>query len=214
MLFAGGSVSDALFFEKENRYDAASKSRARANGVNWSLLTAPPLAPLLPIVATGNPDAVRACIDRYGGLVWGMARRFFGSSPDAEDAVQDVFMDLWRSAARFDPRVSSEPVFVAMIARRRLIDRRRRGQRRLDTEPFAEGATAEGDAAEQSSDAARASQAIDQLRPEQRQVLLLAACHGMSHDEIARATGMPLGTVKAHARRGLLRVRAILGETP
>ena len=172
----------------------------------------PPPAALLPDVASGKPEAVRACIDRYGALVWGIARRFFGASPDAEDAVQDAFMDLWRSAGRYDPRVSSEPVFVAVIARRRFIDRKRRGQRRLDTEPLPEiqvaPATTTG---EQAAEAKLAQRALEELRPEQRQVLVLSACHGMSHEEISQATGMPLGTVKAHVRRGLVRVREMLG---
>lgn len=169
------------------------------------------IQPLLPSVATGNQDAIRSCIDRYGALVWSIARRFFGASADAEDAVQDAFMDLWRSAGRYDPRVSSESVFVAMIARRRFIDRRRKGQRRLDTEPLTSTVPMQEGLAEQTADAERASRALDQLRPEQKQVLVLSTCQGLSHDEISRVTGMPLGTVKAHARRGLIRVREILG---
>jgi len=161
-------------------------------------------------VASGDPDATRACIDRYGGLVWGIARRFFGVNPDAEDAVQEAFLDLWRSAGRYDPNMSSEPVFVALIARRRFIDRRRRTQRRLDTEPLAPEAAGMAVSADRVAEANLASRALDQLRPEQRQVLLLAACHGMSHEEIAQATGMPIGTVKTHARRGLAAVREIL----
>ena len=58
-----------------------------------------------------------------GGLVWSLARKFLRSHADAEDAVQEIFVDVWRSAARFDPAIASETTFVAMIARRRLIDR-------------------------------------------------------------------------------------------
>ena len=163
-------------------------------------------------VASGDPAATRACIDRYGGLVWGIARRFFGGNADAEDAVQEAFLDLWRSAGRYDPKVSSEAVFVALIARRRFIDRRRRTQRRLDTEPLVMDSASTSQSAEQVTEANLAGRALDQLRPEQRQVLLLAACHGMSHEEIAQATGMPLGTVKTHARRGLVAVREILSR--
>ena len=64
------------------------------------------------------------------------------------------------------------------------------------------------------AEAALAARALDQLRPEQRQVLILTACHGLSHEEVATSSGMPLGTVKAHARRGLIRVREALGELP
>jgi RNA polymerase sigma factor (sigma-70 family) len=165
---------------------------------------------LLGRVGSGDPGAVRDCIARYGGLVWSIARRFEGN--DAEDAVQEIFLDLWKSAARFDPQLSSEPAFVAMLARRRLIDRRRMRQRRPTTEtiaaepPIADHARGPDTCAE----ASQAARALDRLRPEQRHVLLLATCHGMSHGEIAAQTGMPLGTVKAHARRGLQSIRAAL----
>jgi RNA polymerase sigma-70 factor (ECF subfamily) len=166
--------------------------------------------PLLPRIARGDAGAVRVCLARYGALVWAMARRL--APADAEDAVQDVFLDLWKSAARFDTEVASEPVFVAMIARRRLIDRRRRAGRRppptspAELPPLADPASGPDVCAE----ASMAAQALDALRPEQREVLLLATCFGQSHEEIAQQTGLPLGTVKSHARRGLLRIRALL----
>jgi RNA polymerase sigma-70 factor (ECF subfamily) len=165
-------------------------------------------------VTSGDPAAVRECIARYGGLIWSLARRFSPSPTDAEDAVQEIFLDVWRSADRFDPTASSEVAFVAMIARRRLIDRRRQRRRRPDTEPLPEGpsthAGPEYAQMELCGEAVIAGKALAQLRPEQREVLILSAYHGLSHEEIAAATGMPLGTVKAHARRGLLRVRELL----
>lgn len=171
--------------------------------------------PLLQRVATGDSAAVRACIDRYGGLVWSLARRYSTGSAEAEDAVQEIFLDLWRSAARFDPAVSSETTFVAMIARRRLVDQRRKSKRAPQTESLADAPTpAELGAATRVEDCAEASiaaEALAQLRPEQRLILVLSTCHGLTHEEIAKTVQMPLGTVKAHARRGLLRVREILG---
>ena len=174
------------------------------------------LAPLLPRIAQGDRSAIRECIARYGGLVWSLARR--ATQHDAEDAVQEIFLDLWKSAARFDPRLGSEPTFVATIARRRLVDRRRQRQRRPETESLGDESSAMNEAStssvppEMGAEAALAARALDQLRPEQRQVLILTACHGLSHEEVATSTGMPLGTVKAHARRGLIRVREALGE--
>src|SRR5262245_66294972 len=93
-------------------------------------------ASLLARVAEGDAIAVRECIARYGGLVWSIARRF--ELADAEDAVQEIFLDLWKSAARFDPNIASETAFIAMIARRRLIDRRRTRKRRPTTEQLPE----------------------------------------------------------------------------
>ncbi len=181
------------------------------------------MTPLLLRIADGDRTAIRECIAQYGGLVWSLARRACQSSgmADAEDAVQDVFLDLWKSAAKFDPNVGSEITFVATIARRRLIDRRRQRQRRPETEALPEsrsevGATSSNSPGsvppEMGAEAALAARALDQLRPEQREVLVLTACHGLSHEEVATKTGMPLGTVKAHARRGLIRMREVLGE--
>lgn len=176
------------------------------------------MTPLLPRIAEGDRSAIRECIARYGGLVWSLAKR--AAQTDAEDAVQEIFLDLWKSASRFDPRVGSEVTFVATIARRRLIDRKRQKQRTPDTESLADAsreaasATSSSMPPEMGAEAALAARALDQLRPEQRQVLILTACHGLSHEEVATSTGMPLGTVKAHARRGLMRVREALGELP
>jgi RNA polymerase sigma factor (sigma-70 family) len=165
---------------------------------------------LLARVASGDGAAVRECIAQYGGLVWSIARRF--ELADAEDAVQEIFLDLWKSAARFDPNVASEATFIAMIARRRLIDRRRTRRRRPATEQLPEIPAMASDAMQPdaTTEARKAAAALDQLRPEQRQVIVLSTCHGMSHGEISAQTGMPLGTVKAHARRGLMMIRAAL----
>jgi RNA polymerase sigma-70 factor (ECF subfamily) len=166
---------------------------------------------LLERVAAGDTAAARACIERYAGLVWSLARRT--SPEEAEDAVQEIFLDVWKSAARFDPARGSEATFVAMIARRRLIDRRRRGRSR-EHGPLADDLVEEGafGRVEAAAEAAIAARSLSGLRPEPRRVLLLATCEGLSHAEIAEALGMPLGTVKAHVRRGLLHVkRALFG---
>ena len=169
-----------------------------------------PALPLLARAAGGDAGAVRECLVRYGGLVWSMARRF--APADAEDAVQEIFVDLWKSAGRFDPEVASEPVFVAMIARRRLIDRRRHTNRQPGTEAIGDLWTIADPSAgpDRCAEASMAARALGQLRSEQREVLLLSVCVGLSHEEIAAQIGMPLGTVKTHARRGLLRIRAVL----
>lgn len=172
-----------------------------------TLLDAPAL---LARVAIGDRAAMRDCLARYGGLVWSLARRF--DPVDAEDAVQEIFLEIWKSAARFDPTVASEAAFIAMIARRRLIDRRRTRQRRPVTEQIAPDpqVAAAGSGPETCAEASQAARALAVLRPEQRQVVVMATCEGMSHGEIAEQTGMPLGTVKAHVRRGLMSIRAAL----
>lgn len=171
--------------------------------------------PVLIRVARGDALALRECIDQFGSLIWSIARRLTRTHADAEDAVQEIFTDIWRSAARFDPAQGSEKVFVATIARRRLIDRLRRAGRHATTELTDEMESLAwsdpGTHAETCAEAQAAAQAVMQLRPEQRKVLELGLLQGLSHSEIAEALQMPLGTVKTMMRRGLLRVRQIMG---
>lgn len=187
---------------------------------------------VLPLVASGEADAVEACLDRYGGLVWSLARKYFVSRTDAEDAVQEAFLALWENASRFDPSVAGETTFVAMIARRRMIDLVRKAgaaRRKLDSsgggeapppvdqiaaaEPttvLADGAALSGP--EVAEEAARVRVQLARLSEEQRRVLEYALIEGQSQSQIAELTGWPLGTVKSHARRGMKRLRELLSE--
>lgn len=168
---------------------------------------------LLPRIADGDQSAVPECISRYGGLIWSLARRRMASREDAEDVVQEVFIDLWRSADRFDPLVAEEITFVAMIARRRVIDRVRR-RARLPQTASIDGIDAvelpdpPGDASverrlELGEEARIADEHLGQLKPEEQRVLRLSIYDDLSHSAIATCTGLPLGTVKSHIRRGL-----------
>jgi RNA polymerase sigma-70 factor (ECF subfamily) len=166
-------------------------------------------------IADGNPSAVRECIDQYGALVWSLARRLTRSSADAEDATQEIFLEIWRNAARFDPLKGSDKTFIAVIARRRLIDRLRKLHREapIDSVEVLEFiAWSEPPAAisETAMDVQQASHAFAQLRNEHREVLGLALVHGLSHSEIAAKLDMPLGTVKAYLRRGLAEIRELM----
>jgi RNA polymerase sigma-70 factor (ECF subfamily) len=166
-------------------------------------------------VAVGEAAAVDECLGQYGGLVWSLARRLCPRHEDAEDAVQEIFVEIWRHAGKFDPEVASEATYITMIARRRLIDRYRRRRRDLDTASLKDEVVASDAGHERqteiSDEAAHARQYMQQLRPEERQVLELSINHGLSQSEIAQATDLPLGTVKTHARRGLIRLRELLG---
>jgi RNA polymerase sigma-70 factor (ECF subfamily) len=166
-------------------------------------------------IAKGDRSAVQDCLTKYGGLVWSLARRMSPNTEDAEDAVQEIFVDIWKNAERFDDAQSSETTFIAMIARRRLIDRLRYAKRRINADSLEDIVNEPGTRADEemqtSIEAKDAARALRQLRPEQRQVLQLSIIQGLSHQEISDATGMPLGTVKTHARRGLLQVREFLG---
>ncbi len=165
-------------------------------------------------VANGDQAALGECITRYGGLVWSLARRLLRDDREAEDGVQDVFVELWQSAGRFDPGRASESTFVGMVARRRLIDRRRRMDRVPDPLPLdtRQPATEEADPLEQDDRNAQLARAWKELREEERTVLELAIHGGQTYAEIAERTGTPLGTVKSRARSGLQRLRENLSR--
>jgi RNA polymerase sigma-70 factor (ECF subfamily) len=166
-------------------------------------------------IAAGDANAVQECLKAYGGLVWSLARRMLKNTEDAEDVVQEIFVDIWKNAERFDPSQASETTFVAMIARRRIIDRVRYAARRIAPDSLEEVLNEPANrfdvTLQTSVEASEAAKALNELRPEQQQVLQLSIVHGLSHQEISDATGIPLGTVKTHARRGILRAREILG---
>jgi len=184
-------------------------------GVSEARGTEPPVPEsLLQRVAAGDASAVRECLSRFGGLVWSLARRFSRNDPEAEDAVQEIFVEVWRNASRYDPAIASETAFVAMIARRRLIDRRRKQSRRPESAGLPDSDLGVSDAMIErsgtSEEAGRAAEALRELSPDQQRVLRLSIMHGLSHEKIAAATGLPMGTVKTHARRGLIRLRELL----
>jgi RNA polymerase sigma-70 factor (ECF subfamily) len=170
---------------------------------------------ILQRIAAKDKTAAQECLSAYGGLVWSLARRMCANPNDAEDAVQEIFIDIWKNAERFDQAQASETTFVAMIARRRLIDRLRKSQRQPPVDSIedmtVEPAKAQDKQMQTAVEAKQAAQAMNALRPEQRRVLQLSIYQGMSHQEIAEATGMPVGTVKSHARRGLMQIREVLG---
>ena len=166
---------------------------------------------LLARVADGEPGAVRDVLARYSALVWSLASGLSKDSHDVEDVVQDIFIDVWRSAKRYDPEVASEATYIATIARRRVIDQRRRSGRRLDPEPLEEELApgAEDPLLRQvdiADDADQAQAVLAELTGDRRRVLELSVVTGLTHREIAADTGIPLGTVKSHIRRGLTEV--------
>lgn len=168
--------------------------------------------PLLPKIAAGDSSAVEQFVKRYERVIWWMARQYAGNDP--EDAVQEVFLALWQNAAKYDEGKAKESTFVGMIARRKLIDRYRKVKRRpvtqtIETAP--EATFGIQPALEQEAEVALATRLMNrELRPEQRSVIKLSVFEGMSHREIADRTGIPLGTVKTHIRRGLTQLRQLM----
>ncbi len=167
---------------------------------------------LLPRIAAGDETAVAPFIKRYERVIWWMARKY--SFRDPEDAVQDVLLALWKSAPSFDPSKAGESTFVGMLARRKLIDRYRKSTRRLPTqtlESAPETSFSQESPIEHQAEAALASRLMRrELRPEQRSVIELSVFEGLSHREISTRTGMPIGTVKTHIRRGMMQLREFM----
>ena len=169
---------------------------------------------ILQQVAANDQSAMDECLNRYGGLVWALVKRRCPLQADAEDVVQEVFMDIWKNAHRYDPSIAEEPTFIAMITRRRLIDRSRRQQRLVDTAPLTEVPEPASDDlpnVEVNDKAARIREIMQQLSDDERRVIELAIDRGMSQSQIAEHIKMSLGTVKSHARRGMLRLRSLVG---
>ncbi|MBX3408589.1 MAG: sigma-70 family RNA polymerase sigma factor [Phycisphaeraceae bacterium] len=199
----------------ERNYDQRSPKACRTpSGDERGRLISSDL--LLHRVSAGDSAAVQECIARFSGLVWSLARRTGLPEAEMEDAVHEIFTELWQHGHKYDPSIASEAAFVAVIARRRLIDRRRKlGRQPLKQELpefLSTGDSPTGRAKEISEDAAVAAMALATLSADQQRVLRLSVYEGLSHELISRATGLPLGTVKTHARRGLIRLREILAD--
>ena len=168
---------------------------------------------LLHRVARGIPEAVSECLEQYGPGVWGLARRYSSTEQDAEDAFQEIFLDVWRSAGSYDPTKAEERTFIFLIARRRLIDRNRARSRRPPTVPLPDDVPSGKyriDDADRNLAIASLRDAFRELTAEQRRVLRLSLEQGYSHSEISKRLHLPLGTVKSLIRRGLLRTRRML----
>jgi RNA polymerase sigma factor (sigma-70 family) len=169
---------------------------------------------LLERVDAGDHAAVTLLLDKYGPLVWSIARNLVAIDA-AEDLVQEIFIQVWTQAERYDPERASEAAFITMIARRRAIDYNRKVGRRPALEEYQADTVSKDldfEAVDMADEARVASEALEQLKPEQQKILRLAIVEGLTHTEIAVITQLPLGTVKSHVRRGLERVRALLEE--
>jgi RNA polymerase sigma-70 factor (ECF subfamily) len=169
-------------------------------------------AALVTAVAEGDVEAFRALYDRYGRMVQAIAYRVVNDKQLAEECVQDVFVELWRSARRFDPARARPSTWLCAIARNRALDAvRSRGRRpvpQADVEPAGNAAdTVELVAA--ADEAVHVAEVMATLNPAQLEVVQLAYFDGLSHGEIAKKLGVPLGTVKSRLRLALDRLRPL-----
>ena len=165
-------------------------------------------------VAAGDDQAVAELYDRFGSLVYKVARQFLPNQAEAEDAVQEVFVRLWQTADRYDPRRAKLVTWVMLIARRHLIDRIRRSAVRPATTAFdndggatrASGAGPERKAQEDERNK-KLRRRIAELPELQRVVIERAYLQGYTLREVSEQLNAPLGTVKSALSRGLERLR-------
>jgi RNA polymerase sigma-70 factor, ECF subfamily len=167
---------------------------------------------LADMARAGDPRALGVIFDRHGGPAFSLAYRMCGRRGVAEEIVQEAFLSLWRTGARYDRARGSVRSWVLAVVRNRAIDRFR-----MDREVREEG-LAERIAApertelvvEQRDEAGRVRGALEALPGEQRRVIELAYFGGFSHTQIAELLELPTGTVKGRMRLGLTRLRETL----
>jgi RNA polymerase sigma-70 factor (ECF subfamily) len=170
---------------------------------------------LLRQIAAGDRVAFAEFYDRHSTLMFSVASKILNNSSEAEDVLQEVFLQIWEKAGKFDPKLGKAASWAAILVRNRAIDRIRASQRRtrLAEEAGAEQAVATGvaDTANEmihGHEKARLIQsAIVELPAEQRRAIELAYFSGLTQDEISKKLNEPLGTIKARIRRGLLKLR-------
>jgi len=173
---------------------------------------------LVALVARGDEDALAELYDRIGRIAYGLALRVLRDDRLAEDAVQDGFLAVWRTAAAFRPERAKASTWVLTLVHRRAVDLVRREERRR-AEPLAEEASV-AEAAEPTEEAAwlrfereRVQAALGQLPDTQREALELAYYGGFSQSELAERLGVPLGTIKSRMFAGLARLRELLDDS-
>ena len=168
-------------------------------------------------VARGDEPALAALYDRYRLILFGLLVRILNSREEAEDVLQEVFLQVWRRAADFDEQRGRPFTWLVTLTRSRAIDRLRvlAARQRLADSAAQEATDEASDAvadtlhAEQREIVARA---LDSLPEEQRRTLTLAYFEGLTQSEIATQLGTPLGTVKTRMRAGMMKLRELLGE--
>jgi RNA polymerase sigma-70 factor (ECF subfamily) len=172
-------------------------------------------AELLRRIAAQDREALREFYDQTAGPLFSVACRMLGNAADAEDAVQDVFVQIWAKAAMFDAEKGQPFHWALAMMRNRCIDGLRARQRRsrvmvdMSGEPAWEPAAqaAPMDVSMAGNDAAAIQSVVNQLPKDQRQAIEMAFFGGLTHQEIAESLQEPLGTIKARIRRGMLKLR-------
>jgi RNA polymerase sigma-70 factor, ECF subfamily len=176
-----------------------------------------PLEATLRHVAHGDQDAFAQLYDRVAGPVYGMVRRVLRDSAQSEEVTQEVLVEVWRFAARFDPERGSAATWIMTIAHRRAVDRVRTAQASVDRDVRVAGTVphpAFDEVVEQVEtrlEHEQVRQALNTLTDLQREAVTLAYYGGYTHRQVSELLDVPLGTVKTRLRDGLIRLRDAMG---
>jgi len=167
-------------------------------------------------LAGGDAEAISALYDRYAPTLLAVARRILGAAGEAEEVLQETFLQAWNQADRYNPERSSVSTWLILIARSRALDRfrsrdaRGRAAAAAAAEPPREASGRQEESVFHAERRQRVREVLNQLPSEQREVLELAFFEGLSQTEIAMRTGAPLGTVKTRALLGMKKLRQAL----
>jgi RNA polymerase sigma-70 factor, ECF subfamily len=174
---------------------------------------------LMELMHDGDARAFEVVFDRHADAAFSLAYRMCGRRSTAEDVVQEAFLSLWRSGARYDGQRGSVRSWVLGVVHNRAIDLFRRESvragRDVNSEGIVERMPAPADTAgevQSREDAAEVRTALDDLPADQRQVIELAYFGGFTHTQIATMLQLPAGTVKGRMRLGLTKLRMALGD--
>jgi RNA polymerase sigma-70 factor (ECF subfamily) len=172
-------------------------------------VTGDPLAQLVDDFRGGDERALRLAYARYAGAVFHLATRSLANRSDAEDVTQATFVAAWFGRETFDPDKGSLLGWLLGIARRKVVDRLRAAARdeRVAKSVSRQPGPAAGESPERVVDRLVVADELAQLPAEQRRVLELAFYDDLTHVQVAAVTGLPLGTVKSHIRRGMASLR-------
>ena len=170
---------------------------------------------LVALVARADEVAFAELYDRYGRVAYGLALRILHDEALAEDAVQEGFLAIWRSAVRFVPERAKASTWILTLVHRRAVDLVRRQERRR-AEPLEAASDPQGGSTEEAVwlrlQRERVQEALRKLPDQQREALELAYYGGFTQSELAERLGQPLGTIKSRMFTGLSRLRDLLGE--